>query len=344
MSHHSHVPPEVDRAVRSFIRRHKRGLRWGLLIALLLSLTLGAAVVWALFRSAVHVMDWMAGKAPAIHVPLTWEKPLGEAALAQMRAQVTFLDDPAVLEPLRELAAPLFLGRTNATDRFTLFVSDSREVNAVALPGGFIVLHRGLLERARSAEEVQGVLAHEMAHILRRHGVLQLAQNVGLGLLVQQVQGNESRLLDALIRDSGQLLVLKFSRNNERAADDLGWELLEQAMIDPGGMVRFFASLQADADVQGREHGGVPVTLLSTHPAPQERLERLQLRLATMSPREFKSFASEFGALQEALQSAFARRPQTSSAPSFKNMRGAAQPSGGVRCPTGIGVGARQPA
>lgn len=342
MSHHSRVPPEVDRAVRAFIRRHKRALRWGLMMTLLLALALTGAVLWGLFRGLVHVKNLVVGQASVIQIPLVWERPLGEAALAQMRAQVTFLDDPAILEALRQLAAPLLLGRTNATDRFTLLVTASRQVNAAALPGGFIVLHRGLLERARSAEEVQGVLAHEMAHILKRHGMLQLAQHAGLGLVVQQLQGNESRLRDALIRDSGQLLTLKFSRDHERAADDLGWELLEQAGIDPGGMVSFFASLKAEAEVQGSARG--TATLLSTHPAPQERLDRLQLRLATMSPREFKSFAGEFGALQEALQSAFARRPQTSSASSFENLRGATRPTGSIRCPTGIGVGWRQPA
>jgi predicted Zn-dependent protease len=275
----------------------------------------------------VHVKDWVAEKTPAIRVPVAWEQPLGEAALTQMRSQVRFLSDPGVTEPLLRLAAPLFVGRTNATDRFTVLVTDSREVNAVALPGGFIVLHRGLLERARSAEEVQGVLAHEMAHVLKRHGVLQLAQNVGLRLLVQQLQGNENRLRDALIRDSGQLLGLKFSRDHERAADDLGWELLEQAEIDPGGMVNFFASLKADLDVPGTERGDDRAALLGTHPAPQERLDRLQQRRAAMGEREFKSFAAEFGALQEGLHSLFERPRRTSSALSLEKVRRTAQPA-----------------
>jgi beta-barrel assembly-enhancing protease len=58
---------------------------------------------------------------------------------------------------------------SRSSDRFTLSVTESREVNAFALPGGYIVFHRRLLERARTAEEVQGVRAHEMAHVLKRH-------------------------------------------------------------------------------------------------------------------------------------------------------------------------------
>jgi predicted Zn-dependent protease len=297
MSHHPHIPPEIDWAVRSFIRRHKHGLRWGLLAVALLALVLTAVAAWGLLRGASHVKDWVAGKTPAIRLPLEWEKPLGDAALAQLRGQFRFVTDRQVLDPLNRLAAPLFPGLTNSSDRFTLFVTESKEVNAFALPGGYIVFHRGLLEWTRSAEEVQGVLAHEMAHVQKRHGVLQLAQNIGLDLAIQQLQGGESRLLDALVRDSGQLLGLKFSRDHERAADDRGWELLEQARINPRGMVDFFAGLKAAMDTGGAP----PIALLSTHPAPQERIDRLRQKQTVLVKHEFKSFGEEFLTLQTGL-------------------------------------------
>lgn len=297
MSHHSHIPPEVDEAVRSFIRRHKRGLRWGFLAVALLAVMLVAVVAWGLFRGAGRVKEWVAGKAPAIRLPLTWEKPLGDAALAQLRGQYRFVTDRQVLDPLNRLAAPLFAGLTNSSDRFTLFVTEAREINALALPGGYIVFHRGLLERAQTAEEVQGVLAHEMAHVQQRHGVIQLAQNIGLDLAMQQLQGGESRLLDSLLRDSGQLLGLKFSRNHERAADDGAWELLEQAQINPQGMVNFFAGLKTA--MEGGSARAIP--LLSTHPAPQERMDRLRQKSAALGPRGFRSFPGDFNALQAGL-------------------------------------------
>jgi predicted Zn-dependent protease len=182
-----------------------------------------------------------------------------------------------------------------------VFVTDSKEINALALPGGFIVFHRGLLERARSAEELQGVLAHEMAHVIKRHGVLQLAQNIGFDLLVQQIQGNENRVLDALIRDSGQLLGLKFSRDHERAADDLGWDLLEQAQVNPQGMVDFFAAMKAEQDANGPGGFSLGANLLSTHPTPLERIDRLRQRQAQMGRREFRSYETDFQALRETL-------------------------------------------
>jgi predicted Zn-dependent protease len=297
MSHHSHLPPEVDEAVRSFIRRHKHGLRWGLLAAALLALLLTVVVGWGVFRGAARMKNWVAGRAPTIRLPLEWEKPLGDAALAQLRGQFRFVTDRQVLDPLNRLAAPLFAGATNSSDRFTLFVTESKEINALALPGGYIVFHRGLLERARTAEEVQGVMAHEMAHVQKRHGVLQLVQSLGLDLAIQQIQGGESRVLDTLVRDSGQLLGLKFSRDHERAADDLGWKLLEQAQINPAGMVDFFAGLKTVMDAGG----ALPIPLLSTHPAPQERMDRLQQKKAALGRWEFRAFAQEFSALQAGL-------------------------------------------
>jgi predicted Zn-dependent protease len=252
--------------------------------------------VWAIFRGAVRMTGWVAENAPALRLPLAWERPLGDAALAQLRSQFPFVPDPRVLTPLNRLAAPLFEVPSNAADRFTLFVTESKDINALALPGGYIVVHRGLLERARTAGEIQGVLAHEMAHIQKRHGVIQLAQNIGLDIAIQQLQGGENKMLDALIKDSGQLLGFKFSRDNERAADDRGWELLEQAQINPRGMTDFFAALKKASGA------GPAIPFLSTHPAPQERIDRLRQKAAGLGTTNFRSFDQDYSALQNGLE------------------------------------------
>ena len=302
MSHHSSLPPAVDAAVRAFIRRHKRVLRWGCLAAGLMALLLVGAAGWAMYRGALRlkdvVADSVAGKLPAIRLPLEWEKPLGDSALAQLRGQYPFVTDRRVLAALERLAAPLLQGAPgNSADRYVLFVTESKEVNAFALPGGTLVIHRGLLERARTAEEIQGVLAHEMAHVQKRHGVIQLVQNLGLNLAIQQLQGGENRVLDSLLRDSGQLMSLKFSRDAERSADELGWQLLEQARINPQGLESFFAGLLENAGAGSAP----PVALLSTHPAPQERMDRLRQKRAALGSREFLSFVQPFNELHAAL-------------------------------------------
>lgn len=301
MSHHSSLPPALDERIRYFIRQHKRGLRWGCLVTGLLALGLVAVAGWGIYRGALRltamVKDSVAGNLPAIRLPLAWEKPLGDSTLAQLRGQYQFVTDRQVLDPLERIAAPLLGAPASSSDRYTLWVTTSKEINAFALPGGTIVFHRGLLERARTAEEVQGVLAHEMAHVQKRHGVLQMVQKLGLELAVQQLQGGESRVLDSLLRDSGQLLSLKFSRDHERAADDLGWELLERAEINPRGMGSFFAGLAADAGAGS----AAAIPLLSTHPAPQERMDRLARKSPALGPGAYRSFAQEFMTLQAGL-------------------------------------------
>ena len=300
MSHHSHFSPEFDNAVRLFIRRHKRGLRLGLLAALLLVFVLAIVAAWALFLGGLSVKDWLASKTP-LQIPLQGEQSLGEAALTQMRTKIRFITDQKIVDPLNRLAAPLFGNRVNSADRFSLFIADLNEINALALPGGFIVFNRGLLERARAPEEIQGVLAHEMAHVTKRHGVLQLAQGLSLQLALQLIQENNNSLKDALIGESAKLLSLKFSRDHERAADDLGWELLQQAQINPQGMVDFFSAMKTEMDAKGPAGFALGVNLLSTHPTPQERIDRLQKKQAAVVGRNFKSFAPEFRNLQAGL-------------------------------------------
>jgi predicted Zn-dependent protease len=301
MSHHSHIPPHIDWVVRSFIRRHRRGLKLGGLAALCMGLVLALGAGWAAFRGFVYVKDWVVTKG-VMRIPLQWEQPLGQAALAHLRNQNRFNTDPKMLEPLIRLAAPLFANQTNVAERFTLLLTESKEINAMALPGGFIVLHRGLLERARSAEEVQGVLAHEMAHVTKRHSVLQLAQNLGLGLALQQLQGNESGLREMLLSDSAKLVGLRFSRDHERAADDLAWEWLQKAQINPQGMVDFFAAMKTEMDAKGQGGFALGSALLSTHPTPQERIDRLRRKQTLSGAGEFKSFAADFEALQQQLR------------------------------------------
>ena len=124
---------------------------------------------------------------------------------------------------------------------------------------------------------------------------------MGFDLALQRLQGSENGLRESLIRDSAKLLGFKFSRDHERVADDLGWELLGQAQINPQGMVDFFARLKSDADAKGSGSPALEASLLSTHPTPQERINRLRQKQSTLVNREFKSFAPEFDALRAGL-------------------------------------------
>lgn len=144
-------------------------------------------------------------------------------------------------------------------------------VNALAAPGGYILVFRGLLERTRSPEELAGVLAHEFQHILKRHATRALLQNVSSGLLVAALMGDASGVMAFGLESAQTLGTLRYSRQNEEEADTEGMRLLIQAGIDPAGMIAFFEVLQ-----RGDRRGPTISQYLSTHPQTQERLERLR--------------------------------------------------------------------
>jgi predicted Zn-dependent protease len=131
------------------------------------------------------------------------------------------------------------------------FVVDSREVNAFAVPGGYIYMNRGLIERAEDMSQVAGVLGHEIGHVTRRHSVQQMQSqqkaNVGLTLvcvLTPNVCNNQAA--GAAINLAGGALFAKFSREDEAEADQSGVQFLVRAGIDPRGIPAMFEILMEE--------------------------------------------------------------------------------------------------
>jgi predicted Zn-dependent protease len=157
--------------------------------------------------------------------------------------------------------------------RYRWFVADRPEVNAFAAPGGVVVVFRGLVQAAETPEEVAGVLAHEVAHAELRHGLRATVKGMGFRALLALALGDLSgTALEAMVAD---LTELRFSRDAEREADAEGLRRLAAARIDPRGMVRFFERVRDEA-------GAAVPALLSTHPAPAERLEALRRETAAL--------------------------------------------------------------
>jgi predicted Zn-dependent protease len=168
---------------------------------------------------------------------------------------------------------------------YTFSVANYRDLNAFALPGGPVWVNRGVLQAARTEAQVAGVIAHEIAHIARRHP----AQQISKGLIANGLLG----LLGAVLGNAGgartaqtgaQVLaggyLMKFSRDDERDADRAGVDILRRAGWNPRGMLEFMQILREQA---GRDPGSVEV-FLSSHPSPAERVEQLRTQLSRMKP------------------------------------------------------------
>lgn len=239
--------------------------------------------------------------AVARRVPSGVETQIGDLVFQQVRATQRLVEDPDLQARLDRLVAPLMAGVQDQRYPFTFHVVDDPTVNAFALPGGHVVLHSGLLLRAERPEEVLGVLGHEIAHVTRRHSLRQMIQSAGLVILAQALFGDLEGLLALAAEGGTRLLNLRFSRDFEREADNTGWEYLVTAGIDPGGLVSFFEKLRADEREQLGSAADAADTLsfLSTHPASQERVERLQRKLGEVQGRRWKTLDVDFAGIQE---------------------------------------------
>lgn len=233
---------------------------------------LGALYRWGIPAVVTFLAD---------RVPPTWEARLGEAVVAQFAPGERRCVDPAREALIGSIVERLRATRPGAPYLFHVTVVNDHRINALAAPGGFILLLRGLLERSRSPEELAGVLAHEMAHVLGRHATRAILEQVSLGLLVAAVSGDVTAAAAYGVHGAHALAVLAYSRRSEQEADDQGLRMLLAASIDPRGMIDFFASLS------GRSEAAGVVRYLSTHPPSADRAERLR-RLVAATPHEIR--------------------------------------------------------
>jgi predicted Zn-dependent protease len=221
------------------------------------------------------------------------EVALGRQLAAEVDRSSKLVNDPLVTEYVNRIAQNIVL-HSDAKVPFTIKVIDSNEVNAFALPGGFLYVHRGLLEAADNEAEVAGVLAHEIAHVTARHGIEQASKGqllsyASIGLIF--FGGIGGYIAQQALGLAVPLTFLKFSRGAEKEADRLGAQYLWSAGYDPNAMVSFFEKLQA------KEKGkpGTLAKVFSTHPLTGDRIKEVNQLIGRFPDRnEYQISTSEF--------------------------------------------------
>jgi Zn-dependent protease with chaperone function len=215
-----------------------------------------AAVAGALLSAAVLAIGYFAPAWLTPLVPPSWERSYGEALVGDFGGK--FCRAPDGRRALARLAARLDV----QPDELNIRVVDIDLVNAVALPGGNIVIFRGLLAEADGPDEVAGVLAHEIAHVRNRHVTEAMLRQFGVGLLVATVGGSTGGNVESV-------LSLSYSRGAEREADADAIQALKRAHVSPLPTARFFDRLaKTEADFGGFDQA---IAYLSTHPVSRSR-------------------------------------------------------------------------
>ena len=207
------------------------------------------------------------------------EIQMGREADQQITAQLGLYPDESAQQYVSSLGQALAAKSERPDLPWSFKVVDDPIVNAFALPGGFIYITRGIMAHLSSEAELVGVLGHEIGHVTGRHSVERLskAQLAQVGLGVGMVVSPRFRQFGDLAQMGMGLLFLKYSRDDERQADDLGVRYSLRGGWDAREMPEVFTVLKRVGEIAGA--GGIP-NWLATHPDPEQRKERIEGMLA----------------------------------------------------------------
>jgi predicted Zn-dependent protease len=207
------------------------------------------------------------------------EVQMGVEYATQINAQLPIVQDPELNRYINVLGDSIARLTSRRDLDWRFFIVDSKEVNAFAVPGGFIYVNRGLIERTDRMDEVAGVLGHEIGHVVRRHTVKQMEKaqgaNVGVTLACVLTSICNSQVAGAAINIAGGAVFARFSRQDELEADNEAINNVVRAGISPQGIVTMFQKLIAER----RSRPGGVEAWFRTHPLEEDRIAAAQARI-----------------------------------------------------------------
>jgi Zn-dependent protease with chaperone function len=213
---------------------------------------------------------------------------IGRQSAAEAERQLPILNSPAVEDYVNAVGQRLAAVAPGAKYPYQFKIVNASDINAFALPGGFMYVNRGLIEAAKSEGYLAGVMAHEMAHVALRHGTNQASKaylgEMGLGVMSGLLGRNSDTTGKAIGAVGGfglNALFLKFSRTDEAQADVVGAQMMAHAGYDPQDMVGFFEMLSA----QQKKEPGKVARFFSSHPPPTDRAARIRNEMKTLTIR-----------------------------------------------------------
>ena len=243
-------------------------------------------------------------------VDSTEHKSVGQWSLQQLNGSVRTLEDAWSQEVLEHMAWDIN-AYAGLPAPLALVLVDSPQINAFAIPGGVVGINAGTVLEANSMDEVASVVAHEFAHLSQRH--YEQRQDASKQAMMMQIggmlaaiaaasAGGEGGNAAAAMMAGSQTLALEsqmaFSRSNEREADRVGMALMTKAGYDPKAMPQFFATLNAQSQLNSSRNRFLP-SFIMTHPLSNERMSEAESRAQVYARQSYKNTISNSEALQK---------------------------------------------
>jgi predicted Zn-dependent protease len=204
------------------------------------------------------------------------EVQMGQEYAQQINAQLPIIQDPELNRYINVLGDSISRLTSRRDLQWYFFIVDAPDVNAFAVPGGFVYVNRGLIQRAEQMDELAGVLGHEIGHVVKRHTVKQMEKaqgaNVGVTLACVLTGVCNSQVAGAAINIAGGALFARFSRSDESEADAEGFRNVIRAGISPVGMVTMFERLIAER----KSRPSAVESWFLTHPLEEDRIRAVQ--------------------------------------------------------------------
>jgi predicted Zn-dependent protease len=214
------------------------------------------------------------------------EKALGQEAAAQIDSAVPMIADDAANSYVTNLGTALATASDDRNRDWRFRIVDAEVLNAFALPGGFVYVNRGLIERATSSSELAGVLGHEIGHVLLRHSAERIEKqqktNVGVSVVCGLTNICSSEAARVAIDVGGAALFARFSRRDELEADSAAVGIVSRAGYDPQGIATMFAKLLETRDQRPDMVEG----WFASHPMEEDRIAAVVRVIRSSSPAD----------------------------------------------------------
>lgn len=211
--------------------------------------------------------------AAACDVSQDQEVAIGSETARQVEEQLPIVNDPYIVSYINELGDTIASHTSRSDLDWHFYVVNSHQVNAFALPGGYIYVNRGLIEATDRADQLAGVLGHEIGHVIQRHSVKQMQnqQKVGVVASLACTLTNlcDSQLGQAAVNIGGTAVIARYSRTDEMQADSEAVENVLKVNIDPEGIPSLFEVLME----QRQREPSIVEGWFSTHPLEESRIQ-----------------------------------------------------------------------